>query len=326
MSIIGDMKTSSVFCSMLFSATLVAFLFSFSLDIASAASLKLEETQASYTHGDPAQGATVNLFCRLRAGRKTFVASGSGVFVSERGIILTNAHVAQFFLLEGKKGRVKGECSVRTGSPARESYIASILYVPSIWLEQNVSEISSKLQKGSGKQDFALLYITKAKKGSLPDAFPSLPMNMNATAATNTPVTILGYPTGDLDAKAIRKELKALVATSTITEIESFNGSGLPDVVTVASSSAGSHGISSGPIMNARDQIEAVVAIKPRAEDDRRIRGITILYIDRELRTLTGLSLSSILSGDLEAIASTTQASISAGIMMHLKEGLRRRK
>src|SRR3989338_5130017 len=52
--------------------------------------------------------ATVNLYCRIRAGRKQYISTGSGVFISERGIILTNAHVAQFFLLEQKGKKVTG--------------------------------------------------------------------------------------------------------------------------------------------------------------------------------------------------------------------------
>src|SRR5690349_10285815 len=74
---------------------------------------------------NPITDATVNLYCRLKAGKQLLSASGSGVFISDRGVILTNAHVAQYFLLAGEKGRVTGWCSVRTGSRAKEAYTAS---------------------------------------------------------------------------------------------------------------------------------------------------------------------------------------------------------
>src|SRR5688500_2914917 len=89
-------------------------------DTALAAHKEKAAKAAALKAPDPIKDATVNLYCRLKAGKRTVSSSGSGIMIDERGIILTNAHVAQYFLLAGEKGRVTGWCSVRTGSPAKE--------------------------------------------------------------------------------------------------------------------------------------------------------------------------------------------------------------
>src|SRR3989338_8875222 len=66
-----------------------------------------------------ARAATVNIFCAME---DSDAASGSGVVIDERGIILTNAHIAQYFLLDTYRGKEFVSCTIRTGSPAKETY------------------------------------------------------------------------------------------------------------------------------------------------------------------------------------------------------------
>ena len=58
-------------------------------------------TAATVAAPNALHDATVNLYCRLKAGKKIWSASGSGVFVDARGVILTNAHVAQQIYFSG---------------------------------------------------------------------------------------------------------------------------------------------------------------------------------------------------------------------------------
>ena len=317
------MKTVSL--SLTVCVALVASLFPITTEVASAAHVKLEATKASYTYDDPALGATVNLYCRLKAGGKTLSASGSGVIISERGVILTNAHVAQFFLLGREKTGLRSECSVRTGSPAKARYTAEILYIPPAWLEDNVSKISERQPKGTGENDFALLYITGTQnKASLPAQFPYLSASVFATTSENAAVKIAGYPSEKLDFNQIRSKLMAMLASSTVTDTKNFDLSRQPDVIALAPSAAASEGISGGPIVDAAGRVLGIVAIKSSAKEDLRLRGISIPYINRALYLQTRLALPSFLAGNFAEIASSTRASISERLIRQLESGLRR--
>src|SRR6202021_1964720 len=70
----------------------------------------------------------VNIVC-VSADPSIPSISGSGVIIDSRGIILTAAHVAQFFLLQDYLGPNTVTCLVRDGSPARRAYIAEPVYI-----------------------------------------------------------------------------------------------------------------------------------------------------------------------------------------------------
>src|SRR3989344_2224120 len=65
-----------------------------------------------------ARAALVNVLCVTKIGGPFAPISGSGVIVDSRGVVLTNAHVGQFFLLRDFRERGFIDCVVRTGSPA----------------------------------------------------------------------------------------------------------------------------------------------------------------------------------------------------------------
>ena len=275
---------------------------------------------------DPVKDATVNLYCRIKAGKKILGTTGSGVFISDRGIILTNAHVAQFFLLDEEKGRVTARCSVRAGSPAKERYTASVLYFPPDWVRQNASELGKNKPKGTGKDDFALLSVTGSKKGMRPERFPVLPIDLAANLQEEAPVTIAGYPAEKLDFDGVRTKLAIVTASSTVTNIQNFGQSTSADILTIAPSDAGSSGISGGPIINNAGEVIGIVTSKGAKDNDRTLRAITLSYIDRTIRTQTILPLRDFLSGDSDALAKQTSASRSPDILKTIVSALLKKK
>ncbi len=251
--------------------------------------------------------ATVNLYCRVKARGKTFSVSGSGVVISERGVILTNAHVAQVFLLANAPGRAAARCSVRTGSPATEHYTASLLYLPKIWVEENNSTYSKQKPPRVGENDFALLYITNTEKGTLPERFPFLPINVTTPTAEQGAISIAGYPTEGLDFNKIQRALMAIVASSSVTNIQSYQEK-KPDILTLTPSAAGSPGVSGGPIINTTGEVVGIVTSKSAEKNNRTLRGITLSYIDRVIYSTEQTSLITLLAENFAHRASTTQA------------------
>ncbi|MEK7510888.1 MAG: trypsin-like peptidase domain-containing protein [Patescibacteria group bacterium] len=268
------------------------------------------------------EDATVNLYCRLKSGNTTYSTSGSGVFVSDRGVILTNAHVAQYFLLAGEKGRVRGTCTVRTGSPAKDTYTASLLYLSPLWIEANVAEFKKKIPTGTGEGDFALLYVTGAVKGgTLPPTFPYItPSFLYATEGES--VTIAGYPTENRNFKEIQRELPRLVTTSTITSVRSFTPSTSAEVLTIASSSAASAGVSGGPVVKSDGTLAGIVSTKGGS----LLRAVSVSHMNTKLMSETGMTLSGMLIGDLAMRAQTNRALITPKQVIGLRDGLLRKR
>lgn len=274
-----------------------------------------------------AKDATVNLYCRVKIGGKTLSTTGSGVIISERGVILTNAHVGQFFLLSGKNEKSKGNCSVRTGSPAQNAYGAKLLYLSPDWVKSYIEAVAKKQESsGSGERDFALLYITEGKKGDLPSTFPHLPLvEITSVPAKDSVVGIAGYPAENLDFKKIHKELNLIYATSTLSDTRSYLKP-FVDVIILNPTEAGRPGVSGGPILNTKNEVIGIAtAIETgKKKSLRRLRAITLTHVDRIIRADTGLSLPALLLADFNARSQISLATIPAATIKTLEKTFKR--
>src|SRR3989344_2950501 len=76
------------------------------------------------------RAALVNIICTAPQGSGIHSISASGIIVSPSGYVLTNAHVAEYFLLSGRGI----SCTLRTGDPARVAYKAELAYLPAKWM------------------------------------------------------------------------------------------------------------------------------------------------------------------------------------------------
>jgi len=277
---------------------------------------------------DPVEAATVNLYCRVKLGGGTYLTTGTGVFISDRGVILTNAHVGQFFLLTAPGGKSKGSCSVRSGSPVKDQYLAELLYLSPSWMNSYTAAVSKKKENtGSGQQDFALLYVTKAKKGKLPERFPAVPLasldSIGKLKGTEA-VTVTGYPADKLDFEGIRDEIEILSASADLTDIRSF-GYTPSDVLVIAPSKVGQSGVSGGPVAQAGNLLGIATTLS--GEKNKGLKGLRALslgYIDRVVRVETGGSFSGLYAGNLAERAALTLASFPADIRKALETTLRR--
>jgi S1-C subfamily serine protease len=241
--------------------------------------------------------ATVNLYCRIKVAGRTYSATGSGVLVHQTGVILTNAHVGQYFLLGSSSSRTKTECTVRGGSPANDKYDATLLYLSPSWARETVEETTKKQPgKGTGESDFALLRIVATGTRSSQAFFPAVALDMFTTLEDGDEVVAAGYPAEDLNFRQVLRNLAYRAASSTLTAINSFQRP-YQDVLTLAPSMMSVSGVSGGPIALPDDKLIGIaVTVSKGTESERSLRGITLSYIDRALRSETGLWLQTYIS------------------------------
>lgn len=246
------------------------------------------------------EAALVNIFCTARRADIVRTITGSGAFIGGGGVILTNAHIAQFLLLTGETGKTTARCVIRQGSPALSRYEAGLLYVSPTWIIQNASQLYVEKPLGTGENDFALLYVTDALDGDMPKTFPTLPPAPLTHFFNQMEVYAAGYPAEILTANDTHASLDPVVAPTSITRLFTF-GSGKVDLVSIAASTVGEQGSSGGPIINEDGSIIGLITTRGKSAEEgaRSLRALTLSYINRTLLADTGLDLAHTIIGNI---------------------------
>ncbi|OGG85543.1 hypothetical protein A2392_02075 [Candidatus Kaiserbacteria bacterium RIFOXYB1_FULL_46_14] len=237
--------------------------------------------------------AIVNIYCITKTPEYRRIISGTGFFISDRGVVLTNAHVGQFLLLEKYNDQSKTDCHIKTGESAASAYEVDLLYISPTWLIEHADLISDPAPKGTGENDFALLYVTSAISGEkLPSHFPYLPPATSPLSPEyrRANVILVGYPQSE-SSSGVR-----VTSTTTITDLYTFE-SGYADVISLASSSLGYKGASGGPVIDHLGRAIGVITTKEAGTT--ALNAITISHIDRVLTKEKGIDLANSIRGDL---------------------------
>lgn len=260
----------------------------------------LEETPYE-TVSDPTE-ALVNIYCTFTTDDSIRTTTGTGFFVHSKGVILTNAHVAQFLLLETTDTFGDASCTIRTGSPAAPAYIADLLYISPAWVETYATQIDAIAPSGTGERDYALLYVTETMSGEpLPEVFPALEIDTDLLPQSikNTEVIAAGYPV-HADTDNTVTGLFTAGATTTISELYTF-GSNYADVFSIRGTTVGEQGASGGPVTTPEGAAIGMITTKGNDSEDGTgsLRAITLSHIDRTITEETGYSLSQNIDGDI---------------------------
>ena len=253
--------------------------------------------------------ALVNIICTSQTAGSFEPLSGSGVIIDRRGIILTNAHVAQYLLL--KDYRIKNflTCIARTGSPATPRYTLKPSYISKQWLADNYKNITSQKPMGTGENDFALLQITGRTDPDLklPDTFPSLPLDNNEdNIKTNNQILLASYPAGFLGGIAIQRDLYAASTLINIGQRYTFKDGSL-DAFSLGGSPVAQHGSSGGAAVSGSGKLLGIIVTSTDAADTskRDLDAISIAHINRSLLAETHLTLDSLLASDMTSFEKT---------------------
>ena len=265
--------------------------------------------------------ALVNILCSARSGSLRPI-SASAVIIDPRGVILTNAHVAQYVLLASDP-KVDLSCVIRVGSPARARFIPEVLYIPPVWVKGHASEIKTSLPLGTGEHDYALLRITGTTDGSpLPPpptgGFPYLPLDVRETIGfIDDSVLVASYPAEFIGGITSQLNLFPVSSITTIKNLLTFSDEGTVDLVSIGGVIGAQSGSSGGAIVNAWGRLIGIISTTSEGKTtaERDLRAVTLSYINRDIAVQSGLNLLTILGGDIASMANAFNASEAPGLI-----------
>lgn len=241
-----------------------------------------------------ARAALVNVLCLSGIPRIRSTA-GSGIIIDPRGVILTNAHVAQYMLLEKAGHPVR--CTIRAGSPAVNRYTAELMHLPQAWIASHAEDITNPNPSGTGEDDFTLLAITGTVDGApTPLSFPFIaPDTRDAIGFTDDAILVAAYP-AEFISNGAQNMLGHMTASGRIGDLFTFGG-GHVDVISLGATALAQGGSSGGAVVNAWGRLVGVITTTSDGDTtaERELRAITPAHIERSLAAESGLSLDAFL-------------------------------
>ncbi len=259
--------------------------------------------EPSYSSADFDNSATtlrtalVNIICYAPAGGPLHSITGSGVIIDSKGIILTNAHIAQYFLLFDRGI----SCTIRSGNPASNRYKAALIYIPEPWLRANAKVLTTQSPTGTGEQDFAFLAVTKsATSAPLPTMHPSILLATDSPRA-RAAIVIASYGAQFLQSAQVQSSLFPIVVFGSIKDIYTFASTTI-DVLALGGSAAAQEGSSGGGVAGGAGTLLGIITTSTTEGDTstRSLDAITATYIRRAYMNETGKTLDALLSASLD--------------------------
>lgn len=271
----------------------------------------------------------VNIYCTTKTAGAFNPASGSGVVIDPHGIILTNAHVAQYFLFKDYREKNFVTCFVRTGSPARIRYRAELLYISQGWIAANPN-INKQDDAPTGNSDFALLRISERVDSdlALPETFPYLPLELDdSDVRVGDNAVVVSYPAGFLEGLSIQNDLFLSSAAVTIKRLFGFTDNAL-DLFSIGGSIAAQEGSSGGAVVRQKSgKLTGIITLSTLGATTqvRDLRALTLSHINRSFKKETGIDIADLLAkNDFPALAEQFNKDIAPMLTKTLVDALKK--
>ncbi|MFZ1987706.1 MAG: serine protease [Minisyncoccia bacterium] len=274
----------------------------------------LPETAVSLEYARGALSpALVNILCVSNGGPLKSI-SGTGVIIDPRGIILTAAHIGQYFLLEDYPKQDSISCTIRKGDPAKDAYIVKPIYVSPKWITTNQGTLSEKEPLGTGESDFAFLGVTGSATGeTLPPSFPFVSFSTK-DPQNNQQVVVGAYAAQFISSSEITSNLHPTFVESRVGKLYTFGGDTL-DLISLLGGDAAQEGSSGGGVLDAKGNMVALITTSATtgATSTRELRAITPGHIERSFSANTGTTLEAFIRNNtinalIEAFSSNAEA------------------
>lgn len=252
--------------------------------------------------------AVVNILCTA-TGNDLNPISGSGVIISGNGLVLTNAHIGQYVLLQDASP-IAIECFVRSGSPARTEWKPRIVYISNDWVSSHAKDIRIARPTGTGENDFSLLALEPIDTPlSLPVPYIS-PDTRNGVIVTDETALIASYPAGFAGAVTVYNNLSLVSTVGTIKRLYTFSEETI-DLLSLGGVIVAQQGSSGGAVVNAWGKLVGLIVTSSDAQTtaERDLRALTLAHIDRTLTDETGLNVSAYINADPRSTAAAYRIS-----------------
>jgi hypothetical protein len=259
---------------------------------------KIIEEPIAQIHNS-AQESVVNIICLHRSGNTIETHTGSGVIIDPRGIVVTNAHVAQYFLLESSTNPNFMQCTLYKENLSLFGYKAKILYISPQWVRNNYTLIRDANPKGTGAGDYAFLYITSSTNANIPkqNNLTHSIFSLNHKYRTGENIFVAGYPGAPKSYLEISQSGKLRTANTFISDVFTLIGNTI-DIITTGVTDVAQRGSSGGGVFSGNNLIGLIVTITPDTSGGNKINALTTEYINRHLVQNAGFSIDELKKGD----------------------------
>lgn len=259
--------------------------------------VNIKETAPDTSVISSIENVSVNILCTKQMSNKISLTVGSGVIISSSGVVLTNAHVAQHFLLKD----AGYNCSIRRENIPLYGFNAVPLYISEGWIEDNHKQITNPSPTGTGKYDYALLLITSNTNPTIAlPKFPSVKLNTSEKFLNaGDRITVAGYPGLVTYSLELAKNSSLQTDDVLVREIYTLETTSV-DVVSTSDTNVAQRGSSGGGAFKNNELGGIIVSTKSGTGSGVfALNILTLDYINREIKNETGKTLSSFISGDL---------------------------